>query len=132
KSGGPQAVVRIDQSTITGILRGISAAYKDNAMAGNIDFRVTNSIVRSVDAVHTDFGPTNFTIRYSDLSEAWTGTGNITGDPSFVDPVGNDYHLQALSPCIDAGDPAAPLDTDGTRTDMGMFPFSGSLRVAIT
>jgi hypothetical protein len=132
KSGGPQAVVRIDQSTISGILRGVSASFKDNATVGNIDFRITNSIVRSPDAIHTDFGPTNFTIRYSDLSEAWTGTGNITADPLFVSEVGDDYHLQALSPCIDAGDPAAPLDTDGTRTDMGVFPFSGALRVALT
>jgi len=129
KSGGPQAVVRIDQSTINGNSRGVSAAFKDNAQAGNIDFRITNSIVRSADAIHTDFGPTNFTIRYSDLSEAWTGTGNITDDPLFVG--GDDYHLQALSPCIDAGDPAAPLDTDGTRTDMGVYPFLGGLRVGL-
>lgn len=31
--------------------------------------------------------------------------------------------LQADSPAIDAGDPNAPLDPDGTRADMGAYPF---------
>lgn len=33
------------------------------------------------------------------------GTGNITDDPMFVDPLEYDFHLQAGSSCIDAGDP---------------------------
>ncbi len=34
--------------------------------------------------------------------------GNINLDPMFVDPMAGDYRLQALSPCLDAGDvPAA-------------------------
>jgi hypothetical protein len=43
--------------------------------------------------------------------------GNISGDPLFVDPVANDYHLAAGSPSIDAGDNSAPalpaVDVDG-------------------
>src|ERR1039458_4937863 len=31
------------------------------------------------------------------------GTGNITGDPRFVNPVGDDYRLGPGSPCVDAG-----------------------------
>ncbi len=30
------------------------------------------------------------------------------------------------SPCKNTGDPAFPLDTDGSRTDMGALPFGGS------
>lgn len=32
-----------------------------------------------------------------------TGTVNIDGDPTFVDPAGNDYHLAAGSPAVNAG-----------------------------
>ncbi len=43
------------------------------------------------------------------------GDGMIDADPLFE----GDYHLQAGSPCIDAGDPSSPVDPDGTRADMG-------------
>jgi parallel beta-helix repeat protein len=46
---------------------------------------------------------------------------NIFMDPLYVDQPGRDYHLQAGSPCIDAGDPADPLDPDSTLTDMGAY-----------
>jgi hypothetical protein len=36
----------------------------------------------------------------------WDGTGCISGGPLFVDPVHYNYHLQAGSPCLDAGDPS--------------------------
>ena len=63
------------------------------------------------------------TATYSDIEGGWTGTGNIDEDPLFVDPVSGDYHLQPASPCIDAGDPASPLDPDGTIADMGAYYF---------
>ena len=31
-------------------------------------------------------------------------TGNITGDPLFIDPDNGDYHLSPSSPCVNAGD----------------------------
>ncbi len=49
--------------------------------------------------------------------------GNIGGFPMFVDPAAGDYRLLPGSPCIDAGNPALALDPDGTRADMGAFPF---------
>ena len=51
------------------------------------------------------------------------GEGNIDADPLFVDPDEGDYHLTADSPCIDAGDPESNPDPDGSRADMGAFPF---------
>jgi hypothetical protein len=51
------------------------------------------------------------------------GEGNINEDPLFVDPDENDYHLSEDSPCIDTGDPETSLDPDGSRADMGAFPF---------
>jgi parallel beta-helix repeat protein len=62
-------------------------------------------------------------VRYCDLQAGWPGTGNIDADPLFVDPGAGDFHLQPVSPCIDAGSPNSPPDPDGTRTDMGAFYF---------
>ena len=60
---------------------------------------------------------------YCDIQGGWAGTGNINADPLFVNPGGNIYYLQANSPCIDAGNPASPLDPDGTIADMGAYYF---------
>ncbi|MCK4654630.1 MAG: DUF1565 domain-containing protein [Candidatus Cloacimonetes bacterium] len=65
----------------------------------------------------------SLTITYSDIQGGWTGTDNIDTDPLFVNPGVGDYHLQSESPCIDAGDPASPLDPDGTIADMGAYYF---------
>ncbi len=51
---------------------------------------------------------------------------NIFEYPLFVDPPTGNYHLQAGSPCIDAGDPNSPLDPDGTVTDIGAYFFDQS------
>ena len=49
------------------------------------------------------------------------GVGSISLNPQFVSPVSQNYNLQSSSPCIDAGDPASPLDPDGSRADMGAY-----------
>lgn len=43
---------------------------------------------------------------------------NLHLDPQFVNNAG-DYRLRHRSPCIDAGDPLSPRDSDGTRANMG-------------
>ncbi len=69
--------------------------------------------------------PVSFTAEYSDFGgdTTWAGTGNITADPMFVDAANGDYSLAATSPAINAGDPASPLDPDGSRADMGAYPY---------
>ncbi|MCK4654536.1 MAG: hypothetical protein KAU01_08820, partial [Candidatus Cloacimonetes bacterium] len=79
--------------------------------------------------------PNSITISYSDIQGGEAGIitnnngtvywleGNIDEDPLFVDAGSGDYHLQQYSPCIDAGDPASPLDPDGTIADMGAYYF---------
>ncbi|MAE70672.1 MAG: hypothetical protein CME06_09405 [Gemmatimonadetes bacterium] len=43
-------------------------------------------------------------ITHSDIQNGWPGEGNIDGDPRFVDPEGNDYHLGKKGRCGGGGD----------------------------
>jgi hypothetical protein len=59
---------------------------------------------------------------YSDIAPGpVSGTGNLSSDPLFVDPVHNNFHLQLASPVRDAADPAATLavDIDGDARPQG-------------
>lgn len=70
----------------------------------------------------------------------WTGTyGNISVDPLLADLWGNDYHLQATSPCVSAGDPefmaaqgAQDIDGDprvfALRVDIGADEHIGYVK----
>ena len=124
---GGTALVHVDRTTIAdcGEL-GIQAQDKFGEPDLRIRFDVTSSIIQAPDAVATDYPqfPDDIQIRYSDLSEDWDGDGNISTDPAFRAPSAGDYHLQATSPCIDHGEDALPPDPDGTRADMGAFPFT--------
>ncbi len=55
-----------------------------------------------------------------DVSSLNWDTGNIDADPDFV--ATDDYHLLASSPAINSGDPGQS-DADGTRLDMGVYPY---------
>jgi len=84
---------------------------------------VSNDIIYgSSNTVYLDESST-IQVSYSDIDGGWEGEGNIDTDPLFVAPDSGDFHLQATSPCIDAGDPSSPLDPDGTIADMGAFYF---------
>ena len=74
----------------------------------------------------------SLTATYSLVEGGHTGTGNIDADPLFVDPNNGDYHLQACSPCINAGSNTPvvePLDLDGNpriidiTVDMGAYEY---------
>ncbi len=79
----------------------------------------------------------------SNCAASAQGNGNISLDPLFVNSSGGDYHLQATSPTIDAGDNAAPnlptQDFDGkpriasgsattcvNTVDMGVYEFAAT------
>ena len=65
--------------------------------------------------------------------EPWFGTGCIDTDPLFVSAPSGNFRLGWLnfptddatkSPCIDTGNPSSPLNTDGTRADMGAIAYN--------
>ena len=65
-------------------------------------------------------------INYSLIQGGWPDTnsvGILDMSPLFVDQLNGDYHLTLNSPAIDTGNPNSPLDPDGTRADMGAYPF---------
>ena len=66
------------------------------------------------------------TVSYSitDSEDPLPGTGNLTGDPGFVDPGNYDFNLTQGSPCIDRGNPTSQCDPDHTIADIGALSFN--------
>lgn len=75
-------------------------------------------------------------VEYSDVQGGHPGEGNIDANPSWVGALGGNYHLNANSPCIDAGRTAAlpqdapDLDTDDDSLELIPLDFDGNPRVA--
>ena len=67
--------------------------------------------------------PVSATVSYSCVQDSFPGNGNIDADPMFI--ATGDYHLQAGSPCIDAGDPDDSVGEEsmpnGGRINMGAY-----------
>ncbi len=55
------------------------------------------------------------------LSGIALGAHDLQADPRFVDAPGGDFHLGSGSPAIDAGDPLAAADFDGSLPDLGLY-----------
>ena len=72
-------------------------------------------------------------VTYSCVEGGFTGTGNITDNPSFVNAGTGDYTLQGTSECIDkgasTGAPAVDLlgaaRPQGSGIDMGAYEYAG-------
>ncbi|OGC91305.1 MAG: hypothetical protein A2W25_07030 [candidate division Zixibacteria bacterium RBG_16_53_22] len=102
-------------------------AYQDFRLAKSInntfnDFEV--GLYHNLDA-EVSISYTNiWHVTYNDAGwgQAHYLEGNLFSDPMFADT--NDFHLQMLSPLIDAGDPSI-LDVDGTRSDIGAYGGPG-------
>lgn len=68
-------------------------------------------------------------VLFSDIQGGYAGEGNISQDPLFIDPAGDNYKLGINSPCIDTGTSSMAPETDieGTNRplisgyDMGAF-----------
>ncbi|MFO7959097.1 MAG: tectonin domain-containing protein, partial [Candidatus Brocadiia bacterium] len=97
---------------------------------------VLNSIVYDgMDAIWNG-DESKITINHSAVPPGWSGKENIHENPRFVDAEAGNLRLQAISPCIDAGNNShlpegVTTDLDGNprivnRTvDMGAYEFQG-------
>ena len=138
----------ISNNTIVGNSSITKGANLDIQFTDNI--RVTNNIIAFGKGSYGVYGYSNslFIFMYNDvwnneggnyvgMSDPTGIDGNISVDPVFVAPDVNDYHLQAVSPCINTGDPGDPTfwveprdpDIDGQpriiggRIDIGADEF---------
>jgi len=101
-------------------------AYSENHVwnnGGNV--YVKNSIISGSSNVYSSADNSHYTFSYNLCdTRSLPGTGNIFANPMFENVNNLDFHLNANSPAIDAGDPASDLDPDNTRADIGAFPYN--------
>jgi hypothetical protein len=71
--------------------------------------------VAQINVGYTDYHSAGGTIGANGAGGVVPGTGNLDVDPLFVDAASGDYHLTAISPVVDKGDPAP----GGPATDLG-------------
>ncbi len=122
RNGGPgvnsAAVVgaTLDRCTLA---RNATYFFADGAAAR--DCSLSNCIVW--DNLPATDALTSCTVRYSNVEGGASGVGNIAADPLFIDIAADDLRLLPGSPCINSGDPASFPDPDGSRADMGAFPW---------
>ncbi len=57
---------------------------------------------------------------------------DLSLDPQFRDAPINDYRLNCLSPCIDAGHPTQERDPDGSIADLGALPFDQTYLISFS
>jgi len=139
-AAGENTQVAANHCTITGNTAPGIGGNGLKVLEGQV--QVSNSIIwgNSGRELYVQPGAT-FAMTYSN-SQFYPGTGNINQRPLFANPAANDYHLKSTkgrwnpvksrwvsdqehSPCIDAGNPAAPFDQEpipnGGRVNMGVY-----------
>ena len=134
--GGPVVSGWTGSTTLMNVTVAGNNINGSNILFTHSAMTVTNAILWGSTTSAEDMlgGPGTFWVGYSDIEGGWSGTGNISTDPLFVDPANGDYHLQADSPCIDAGTPvgAPATDLEGTprdaAPDMGAYEW-GRFRI---
>jgi hypothetical protein len=144
-TGGGVAVFSSSASTI------VNSTIVDNVADSGLGVHAfTTTIVNSI--VWGGGGPQIIgspQISFSNVPGGWSGVGNTSVDPRFVDAAGGDYHLAADSPLVNAGNTLmVPIEvlTDfdgdprviGSSVDMGAdemllagdLDFDGSVGVS--
>ena len=130
-------------SATTPIIFNVTAVNNTaNVLGAGMLCSSTNSVVQnsifysnqSTDGVQIHLqGSSEIFVLYSDIAGGEAGiigfddiiyTNNIDQNPDFIDPDNEDYALLITSPVIDAGNPNAPEDPDGTVADMGAYYFA--------
>ena len=127
-----EADLQIARTTIAGNNAGNSGGAIYCQMYYGEPASISNSILWGNFPDEISAGSISPDVHYSNVSGGYTGEGNIDVNPLFENVESGDYHLSwedypyasgSKSPCIDAGDPTATYDPDGTVADMGAFYY---------
>ncbi|NUP95296.1 MAG: hypothetical protein HUU28_03945 [Planctomycetaceae bacterium] len=109
----------VDHCTIQGYEAGVAP------LLHGAQVRVNNSILESNGFDFLEELPGNYNW-WRSFSVSGSVFHSGMGPAGLFNGPGHDYHLAPGSGCIDAADPAAPLDPDGTRSDIGALPFDAA------
>ena len=128
-SNGTGAVMTFDRCTVvSNVSTNFFGPQGGIGMANDGDVVVRDSIVwanfgNQIDAFGAPYNQGCVaSASYSCVQGGFAGTGNLAVNPGFVNLGALQVSLTPGSPCVDAGDPAAALDPDGTRRDLGAYP----------
>jgi parallel beta-helix repeat protein len=97
------------------VVRGNTVVYNQKPgirLDGTNKPTITNCIVWGNEG--SELYSDQYQVRYSCVENGYSGTGNISADPCFVNADVNDYHINENSPCIDKGNSSVvqPNETD--------------------
>ena len=142
--GGGMYISKLGDVSSTPIIFNSTVVYNTSAVLGSglLCTNQTNPVVQNsifwgnlaADGVQMHLqGSSEIFVTYSDVAGGESGIvgfddiiyqNNIDVFPDFVDAENEQYSLLITSPCIDAGNPNAPQDPDGTVPDMGAYYFA--------
>lgn len=115
-------------ASVSNVIAWYNTSRDDSYGEGNANVRYGSSVDTALEG--------KISIGAISVPEATVSPNAITAEPMFVDILAGDYHLQAGSPCIDAGDepPVASyaFDLDGNARiygdapDLGCYESTGS------
>ena len=103
----------------------LNSTLADNAHCAiycdGIGASVSNSIiwanVSEILVQNTAYGTGSCTASYSDVKNGYSGVGNISSDPCFINHSDGNYHLSTDSPCHNGGNPIYVPFLDETDID---------------
>ena len=113
---GINSDLKMINNTIYYNVRGITLLEGGSATVKNTI--IWNSLLSPI---HNQDGLSTLDVTFSDIEDGWPGKGNIDAFPKFSNPFTGFFYLEYNSPCIEAGDPASPLKSNGRRTDIGAW-----------
>jgi hypothetical protein len=125
------AVAELWNNTITDCFWGLRVQESDVGHGHASATGSNNLIYGNTNSIFVEAGGSSLDLTYSCVQgdPVYPGTGNINGDPLFVDPSNGNFHIGDGSSCIDAGlgtgHPLLDFDGEG-RVDDLWVPDSGA------
>ncbi|HBB92448.1 MAG TPA: hypothetical protein DC042_12215 [Bacteroidales bacterium] len=117
-----------DRNTFYNNLTAIRCYEKDPGRGGGTAAVINTLFAGSIQTATEADAWSEISVTYSfDEQSLLPGEGNRTGDPGLVSAESGQFRLVPESLCINAGDPDAGPDPDGTLADIGCFYFDRGL-----